>query len=168
MIRISGRNLGLAVKVNAQLDAGRLPFVLGGAIVFFGEAPAALISVQNTSIVCFVPFEIAQPAQVTVSLNGTLSNSVRVGVQASASQILSIANQDGTPNSAANPAYAGSVITLYVSGLGQTNPPGVDGLRNSRAAAGSAGARGREYAKRGDTNPIRRQRAGVDRRNHAD
>ena len=36
-------------------------------------------------------------------------------------------NQDGTLNSASNPAQVGSVITLYATGEGQTSPGGVDG-----------------------------------------
>ena len=60
--------------------------------------------------------------------NRQASNTVRIGVTASAPQILNITNQDGTPNSADHPAKAGSVVTLYVSGLGVTTPPSVDGL----------------------------------------
>ncbi len=36
-------------------------------------------------------------------------------------------NQDGTLNSAANPAAKGSVVVLFGTGEGQTNPPGSDG-----------------------------------------
>jgi uncharacterized protein (TIGR03437 family) len=43
-------------------------------------------------------------------------------------------NEDGSINSAANPAARGSVIVLYATGEGQTDPPGTDG-RISNAAA---------------------------------
>ena len=36
-------------------------------------------------------------------------------------------NQDGTLNSADNPAHPGDVITLFATGEGQTTPVGVDG-----------------------------------------
>jgi uncharacterized protein (TIGR03437 family) len=36
-------------------------------------------------------------------------------------------NQDGTQNGAANPAAAGSVLSLYATGEGQTLPAGLDG-----------------------------------------
>jgi uncharacterized protein (TIGR03437 family) len=36
-------------------------------------------------------------------------------------------NEDGTINSASNPAPSGSVISLYATGGGQTSPAGVDG-----------------------------------------
>jgi uncharacterized protein (TIGR03437 family) len=132
LIQISGRNLGPSAKLNAQLDVtGRLPFTLGSTVVLFDNIPAPLISVQDTSIVCFVPFEITQLTQVTVVANGQRSNAVQIGVTSSMPQILSVANQDNTMNGASNPAKAGSVITLYVTGFGQTNPPGVDGLTNA-------------------------------------
>jgi uncharacterized protein (TIGR03437 family) len=36
-------------------------------------------------------------------------------------------NQDGTANSSANAAPRGSIIVLYITGGGNTNPAGVDG-----------------------------------------
>jgi hypothetical protein len=36
-------------------------------------------------------------------------------------------NQDGTPNSVANPARLGTVVTLFANGLGTTAPPSVEG-----------------------------------------
>jgi uncharacterized protein (TIGR03437 family) len=38
-----------------------------------------------------------------------------------------VLNQDGSLNSASNPASPGTIITLYATGEGQTNPAGVDG-----------------------------------------
>ncbi len=37
-------------------------------------------------------------------------------------------NQDGSVNSATNPAVKGSVVVLFATGEGDTNPPGQDGL----------------------------------------
>ncbi len=36
-------------------------------------------------------------------------------------------NQDGSLNSSSNPAPIGSIVTLFVTGEGQTTPAGVDG-----------------------------------------
>jgi uncharacterized protein (TIGR03437 family) len=36
-------------------------------------------------------------------------------------------NQNGTINSASAPAPRGSIVTLYLTGEGQTSPPGFDG-----------------------------------------
>jgi uncharacterized protein (TIGR03437 family) len=132
LIQISGQNLGPAGKASAQLDAsGRLPFVLANTVVFFDNTPAPLLSVEASSIMCFVPFEVVASAQITVSANGQMSNAALTGIVASSPQILSIVNQDGSMNSASHPAKAGSVIMLFVSGLGQTDPPGDDGLLNA-------------------------------------
>jgi uncharacterized protein (TIGR03437 family) len=38
-----------------------------------------------------------------------------------------ILNEDGSPNSPANPAARGSMVTITATGEGQTNPAGVDG-----------------------------------------
>jgi uncharacterized protein (TIGR03437 family) len=111
--------------------SGHLPFVLANTVVFFDNVPAPLVSVSASSILCYVPFEVVSTATVTVSSNEEVSNPVLIGILASSPQILTVVNQDGSVNSAAHPANAGSVIALYVSGLGQTNPPGDDGLVNA-------------------------------------
>lgn len=132
LIQITGRNLGPSAKANAQLDAtGRLPFVLANTFVLFDNIPAPLLSVQAGSIECLAPFEISATTQVTVVFDGQKSNAVRVGVRPSTPQILAIANADGSPNSQSNSAKAGSAISIYVSGLGETTPLSVDGLVNS-------------------------------------
>jgi uncharacterized protein (TIGR03437 family) len=132
LIQISGRNLGPANLASAQVDAsGHLPFVLANTVVLFDNVPAPLVSVSASSIICYVPFEVVSTAKVTVSANGQVSNPVLIQILASSPQILAVVNQDGSVNSAAHPAKAGSVILLYVSGLGQTNPPGDDGLVNA-------------------------------------
>jgi len=38
-----------------------------------------------------------------------------------------IVNEDGTVNNPTNPAAAGSVVSIYATGEGQTSPPGQDG-----------------------------------------
>jgi uncharacterized protein (TIGR03437 family) len=132
LIQITGHNLGPSTKVSAQLDsAGRLPDAVANVTVKFDNIPAPLISVQDGAIECFAPFEITQTTQITVVNNGQASNSVRMLVRPTNPQILTVLNQDGTANSASNPAQRGSVIVLYVSGLGVTTPLSVDGLVNT-------------------------------------
>jgi uncharacterized protein (TIGR03437 family) len=46
-----------------------------------------------------------------------------------------ILNQDYTVNGPDNPAAPGSLISIYGTGEGQTNPPGVDGQINGSAVA---------------------------------
>ena len=50
------------------------------------------------------------------------------------SRIAAIVNIDGTPNSASAPAPNGSVVLIYATGGGQTNPPIVDGIPSAGAA----------------------------------
>ena len=128
LISITGQHLGPRTTVMAQLDAtGRLPFQVGATSVAFDGYIAPLISVQDNLIVCFAPFEITGSAEVTVTVDGQKSNSVRVGVSPSAPYVLSIVNQDGSMNSADHPAPQGSVVTFYVTGLGLTSPLSQDG-----------------------------------------
>jgi uncharacterized protein (TIGR03437 family) len=131
LMQLSGRNLGPATRTNAELDQfNRLPFSLANTIVYFDDIPAPLISVQANSITGFAPFEIGASTQISVVFNGQRSNMVRNSVASIAPQILSIANQNGTQNSANSPAKLGSVVALYVTGLGVTNPLSADGLVN--------------------------------------
>src|SRR5262249_13694017 len=46
-------------------------------------------------------------------------------------------NNGKTVNDAGHPANAGDVVTLYITGSGQTAPPGVDGKPNGDGSAGN-------------------------------
>jgi uncharacterized protein (TIGR03437 family) len=128
LINIVGQNLGPANTVMAQLDAtGHLPYLVGATSVSFGEYSAPLISVQDNLIVCFSPFEISGSTQLTVKVDGQSSNSALVSVVPSAPYVLEIVNRDGSINSANHPAPQGSVVTVYVTGLGLTSPLSQDG-----------------------------------------
>jgi len=128
LINIAGQNLGPSDTVTAQLDAtGQLPFLLGGTSVSFNGYSAPLLSVQNGLIACFAPFEISGSTEVIASVDGQSSNGLRVATSASAPYFLAIINQDGSINSASDPAPQGSVLTLYVTGLGLTSPLSQDG-----------------------------------------
>jgi uncharacterized protein (TIGR03437 family) len=100
---------------------------VSGTSVSFNGYSAPLISVQDSLIVCFAPFEISGPTDVTVTVDSQKSTPVRVAAQSTAPYILSIFNQDGTVNSANHPAPQGSVVTIYMTGLGLTSPLSQDG-----------------------------------------
>jgi uncharacterized protein (TIGR03437 family) len=89
-----------------------IAFVLANTVVYFGNIPAPLISVQASSIMCYVPFEIVAPSQIAVSSNEQMSNAVLIGIVPSSPQVSNILNQDGTVNSADPPAKAGSVVAF--------------------------------------------------------
>jgi uncharacterized protein (TIGR03437 family) len=128
LISIVGQHLGPSTTVMAQLDStGGLPFQVGATSVAFDGYIAPLISVQDGLIVAFAPFEISATSEVTVTVDGQKSNSVRVAVTPVAPYFLAITNQDGTANSATHPAPQGSVVTFYLTGLGLTFPLSQDG-----------------------------------------
>ena len=98
----------------------------------FDGIAAPLLTLSSGEIECIAPFEIAGHGTTTVQVqnNGVKSNPVEIPVVATAVEVLNVLNEDFTTNSAANPAKAGSIITLYISGAGQTNPPSQDGQIN--------------------------------------
>jgi uncharacterized protein (TIGR03437 family) len=132
MIQITGQGLGPATTAGEQIDAtGRVSTMLEGTRVLFDGTPAPLISVQDSLILCMTPFGVAGKnlTYVQVERNGVAAPGVLIGVTAAAFEpdVLSIANQDGTANSSTNPAHWGQVVTLYVTGTGDTIPPVPDG-----------------------------------------
>jgi uncharacterized protein (TIGR03437 family) len=107
-----------------------------GVQVTFNGIAAQLVSVQANQIVCFVPFGLdgATSATVQVSYGGVASNPYRIAVAWQNPDLVAVANQDGPLNSQANPAAVGSIAIIYVTGLGQTDPPSVDGAVNTTPA----------------------------------
>jgi len=118
--------------------AGTLTTSAGGTGIQFNVTAAPLISVSSGQIIAQAPFELDGQFQATVALtyNGVTIQS-SIGVQAANPALFTMTNQptgpaiavnqDGTLNSAANPAAKGSVVVLYATGAGQTVPPGLDG-----------------------------------------
>ena len=132
MIRISGRGLGPLATLTAQIDAaGRVASALNGARALVNGVPAPLISVQATSIVCMMPFEVSGNTQVSVQVmqNGIAGAPVAVGVKAVAAypDIIAVSNPDDTINSQFNPAHPGDTVAVYATGFGDTKPSGQDG-----------------------------------------
>ena len=140
MITIFGVGLGPSTSVGVMLDApGHISSNVAGVQVFFGGTAAPLIYVSALQVNAMVPFEVAGSAstQVTVQYNGATSASFTIAVAPASPGIFSfdasgvaqgaILNQNNSKNSASNPAAAGSVIQMFVTGLGQTNPASSDG-----------------------------------------
>jgi uncharacterized protein (TIGR03437 family) len=91
--------------------------------------PAPLVTAQANEIVCLAPFALdgRKSAVAQVTFNGKTSNQFAMVVVTQAPDYIAVANADGSLNSAANPAAIGSTVALYLTGLGQTNPPSADG-----------------------------------------
>ena len=119
-------------------DNGRVATELSGVQVLVNGTPAPLLFVRADQINAVAPYEIADSAgqhvNVQVVNNGVQGNAISEAVVKTAPAIFSlgngqgaILNQDGTVNGPSNPAAKGSVITIYATGEGQTNPAGIDG-----------------------------------------
>lgn len=101
-----------------------------GTQVTFGGIAAPVFSAQSQQVTAQVPWEIAgqTSTEVVVSYNGSpAAAAIPVVVRPSAPGIYAIANSDWTLNSPSNPAKAGSVITIFGTGGGLSNPPGITG-----------------------------------------
>jgi uncharacterized protein (TIGR03437 family) len=118
---------------------------LGGVQVSVNGLPAPVYSVSSTQISAIVPFAVTGPtATLVVTVGSAKSNSVVVPLAATSPGIFSIpANGIGSAAglhgnysviSTMNPAVRGEIISLYLTGLGATNPKVLDGV----AAPGSA------------------------------
>lgn len=110
--------------------------------VTFDGVKAFLIYVTSTQITAMAPYDIAGKAttQVQVTINGQNAPAVTLNVAPTAPGIFTLSpptgggpvqaaviNQDGTVNSQSNPAPKGTIISIYGTGEGQTNPPGGNG-----------------------------------------
>jgi uncharacterized protein (TIGR03437 family) len=137
---IYGSGLGPDTLATAQLDSrGYVSTSLAGTQVLFDGVAAPIIYTQAPNVSVVVPYEVSgKPlTQVQVSYQGHVSNTVSMAVSAVMPAIFtadysghgqgSIVNQDGTVNSANNPAPVGSYVSVYATGEGQTNPAGIDG-----------------------------------------
>ena len=107
--------------------------------MLFANTPGALFFVRQDQINVQVPYELAGEisTQVVVRYRGASSPPMTVQVHPSAPGIFTITqdgrgqaallNQNSTVNSATNRASRGSVVQIFMTGQGQTNPAGVTG-----------------------------------------
>jgi uncharacterized protein (TIGR03437 family) len=139
VVSLYGERLGPIKGVAAPIEEGKFPTQAGGVRVLVGDTPARLLYVSATQINAILPFDLgdAPMAQVVVERDGVRGNVFAMTVTETApgpfqqaspnASFGAILNQDGTLNSPANPASAGSVVALWASGLGAFSPPLADG-----------------------------------------
>jgi uncharacterized protein (TIGR03437 family) len=131
IISIFGRGLGPAKLASLTVGAnGRVTDYLGDTQVLVNGVASPVLAAVASQINAVVPFAVAgQPeAEIIVTHQGRVSNGVRVPLHATAPALFTmrglghgqaaVLNEDGTLNSAGNPAPRGSVITFYGTGLG--------------------------------------------------
>ena len=104
--------------------------------VTFDGTPAPLLWVQDAQINLVAPWSLTpgQNTQICATYNDANTNCLSLPVIQTTPAVFMVdgryaaaLNQDGTYNSASNPAAPGSIVTIYATGLGPTTPPQPDG-----------------------------------------
>lgn len=109
---------------------------LGGTTVTINGTLAPILYTHADQTNVIVPWSATgTTASIVVTQGTTVSQTLSVPMAAAAPGLFTSGgaglawNQDGTLNSATNAAPAGSVVVLYATGLGQTDPAGTDGAK---------------------------------------
>jgi len=138
IVSLFGTDLGPGVGVAGEVAAGQFRSALAGTRVLFDGIPSPLLYVAANQVNSVVPFEVKPPGtRLTVERNGTTLGPMELPVvdavpaiftaQARGSGPAAALNQDGTVNSASNPAQRGTVVALFATGAGLTSPAGING-----------------------------------------
>ena len=139
LLSLYGVGIGPKTGISATVQNGAIGTTLGGVQVFFDEIAAPLLYAASDQIQVQAPFEIAgrQNVQVAVHYAGSQSNSLNIVVFQEVPGIFTtdgnpygpsaVLNQDGSLNTPDNPAARGSIVSIYLTGGGVTEPPGVTG-----------------------------------------
>lgn len=139
---VKGTSLGPTIPSGPQLDPGTglVATTVAGVQVLVRGIPAPLTYVSATQINAVAPYEIVSSVggavPVQVIYNGVPGTVLNASVLATSPGIINfddgagqgaIVNSDGSLNSTNNPAARGSLVSIYATGEGQTNPAGIDG-----------------------------------------
>jgi uncharacterized protein (TIGR03437 family) len=145
ILTIRGYSVGAPAAAGLKLDAsGSVLANLNGLQVTFDGKAAPLVYTSSNQTNLIVPYEVTGKTSTVMQVTyaaaapGTAQPSAWVlPVVAAAPGVFTIdatgtgqgaiVNQDGTVNSAANPAAGGSIVSIYATGEGQTTPAGVTG-----------------------------------------
>jgi uncharacterized protein (TIGR03437 family) len=144
VVVLYGAGLGPAELTLYQLDAnGRVPTGLAGTTVLFNGAPAPILYTSANQVAAVVPYAIAgsSQAQVFAQYQGQTSAAFTASVATAipalftlgsgTGQAAAINTVDGSLNGVTHPAKPGQFISLYLTGAGQTDPAGQDGVPNA-------------------------------------
>jgi uncharacterized protein (TIGR03437 family) len=140
LLTIYGSGIGPSQPAIGFSGVARLPTSLGGVSITFDGIPAPILYASGAQINVQVPFEIKANNSTVMqfSLNGWVIGSrlfavapqnpgmFVTSIQSSGvcgnvgfSGFVALAlNEDGSVNSCANPAHAGSTLSLFVNGIG--------------------------------------------------
>ena len=139
VIVIYGSNIGASALTPYQITlSGQLGTSIAGTSVYVNGQPAPVLYTSANQVSAIVPFGVTgTAAQIFVLNQGQTSAPVTVNVAPSAPAVFTLNssgtgqavafNSDKSLNSGSNPAKAGSIVTLFITGAGATNPPSQDG-----------------------------------------
>jgi uncharacterized protein (TIGR03437 family) len=137
LIALFGNGLGPQTGVQTQATLQTpYPTRAANVQVTFDGTPSPLLWVQDTQINLVAPWSLTpnKNTQVCVSYNNFITNCLLLPVVQSTPAVFmsdgryaAALNQDGSYNSAANPAPPGSVVTVFATGLGPVAPLPTDG-----------------------------------------
>ena len=137
LVTLFGSGLGplTGVQPAASLQTP-YPVQAAGTEVTFDGTPAALLWVQDSQINLVIPRSLTpgRNTQVCVSSNMVATNCLEIPVAPTTPAVFmadtryaAALNQDGSVNSAANPAAPGSIVTVFATGLGPVTPAPPEG-----------------------------------------
>jgi uncharacterized protein (TIGR03437 family) len=141
IVVLYGSRLGPQALTKAELGGdGRLATSLAGTEVLFDGVPAPLLYSSSGQLAAVAPYSLDGKLGTQVQVRSFTGKSDPVAlpvtpvgpsifsVNLSGAGPAAILNQDGfTVNSLASPAAKGTVISIYATGEGQTEPGGIDG-----------------------------------------
>ena len=137
IVALTGSGLGPMQGTETQATMqSPFPAQASGVQVTFDGTPAPLLWVQDSQINAIVPRSLTPGTntEICVSSGGTKSNCLTWPVAQTAPGVFTVdgvhaaaVNQDGSINSATNPAAPGSIVSVFATGLGPINPPQADG-----------------------------------------
>ncbi|HVW83812.1 MAG TPA: IPT/TIG domain-containing protein [Bryobacteraceae bacterium] len=147
IVTIFGDRLARQTQI-AAVENNQIPSSLGSTKVYANGLLCPILSVSPGQVNAIVPQRVgAGSVALSVAVDGIESNRAVLAVadsmpgfftaDASGSGPGAIVNQDGTINSASNPAPRGSVVSLYGSGAGVLNDGPGDGFLNVSAPFGT-------------------------------
>jgi uncharacterized protein (TIGR03437 family) len=140
VVSLTGLRLGVGQPVGHRITFGKpLPRELGGVRVSFDGTPAPVLYVSQTEVRVIVPRSVAGKDKVTIQMevDGEAANPFEIKIAPAVPGLytttgtgtgqVAALNQDGSRNSEAHPAARGSVVSLFITGEGRTEPELADG-----------------------------------------
>ena len=137
IVALIGSGLGPMQGTQTQATAqSAFPVQASGVKVTFDGTPAPLLWVQDSQINAIVPWSLKQGTntEICVSSGGKKTNCLTWPVAQTAPGVFTVdgvhaaaLNQDGSINTATNPAAQGSIVSAFATGLGPINQPQADG-----------------------------------------